>query len=219
MEAWDRESCNLHIRCREKSEETHVSALASRATAKDPSESRTSRLGLTHSLFSVSSTDVTYTTSHPLRRCIVTDRSLGLRMHVRDVQHARQPRFRCVIQKKTGTFTFLSEVGNPYLNRVYKVYKELTRTLDILSAPSTRRQDWSSCGVASCRSSSRTYRTSSKDSILNSSRLEIDEGFRTFWAILQDEGQTDLDTESRATDHPQGPRWTSAKDSIQCSLW
>ena len=44
----DRESCNLHIRCREKSEETHVSALASRAAAKDPPESRTSRLGLTH---------------------------------------------------------------------------------------------------------------------------------------------------------------------------
>ena len=38
----DRESCHLHIRCREKSEETRLSSLASKATAKDPSESRTS---------------------------------------------------------------------------------------------------------------------------------------------------------------------------------
>ena len=32
-----------------------------------------------------------------------------------------------VTQKKTGTFTFLSETENPYLKRVHKIYMELTQ--------------------------------------------------------------------------------------------
>ena len=43
-----RESCNCYIRCREKSDETHVSVLTSRATVKNFSGVRLSRLGLTH---------------------------------------------------------------------------------------------------------------------------------------------------------------------------
>ena len=44
----NRESCNCYIRCREKSEETHVTVLVSRATVKNFSGVRLSRLGLTH---------------------------------------------------------------------------------------------------------------------------------------------------------------------------
>ena len=44
----NRESCNCYIQCREKSEETHVSVLTSRATVKNFSGVRLSRLGLTH---------------------------------------------------------------------------------------------------------------------------------------------------------------------------
>ena len=44
----NRESCNCYIRCREKSEETHVSVLTSRTTIKNFSGVRLSRLGLTH---------------------------------------------------------------------------------------------------------------------------------------------------------------------------
>ena len=46
-------------------------------------------------------------------------------MHVRDVQHARLPRFdswmsRGLTQKRTGSFTFLPKTSNPCLKRVYK---------------------------------------------------------------------------------------------------
>ena len=44
----NRESYNCYIRCREKSEETHVSVLTSRATVKNFSGVRLSRLGLTY---------------------------------------------------------------------------------------------------------------------------------------------------------------------------
>ena len=44
----NRESCNCYIRCIEKSEETRVSVLTSRATVKNFSGVRLSRLGLTH---------------------------------------------------------------------------------------------------------------------------------------------------------------------------
>ena len=44
----NRESCNCYIRYREKSEETHVSVLTSRATVKNFSGVRLSWLGLTY---------------------------------------------------------------------------------------------------------------------------------------------------------------------------
>ena len=148
----DRESCNLRIRCKEKSEETHVSALASIAAAQNTSESRTSRLGLTHWLSSCP------------HSC-----------HIHDI---------------TSSST------------LYRDWS-ISWTQDACSWCAT----CATVPIQVCHLEENwivNVPLGDGQSFSEQSRLEIDEGFRTFWAILQDEGQTDLDTESRAADHPQG---------------
>ena len=139
----DFESCYLRIRRREKSEETHVSALALRATAQN-----------THIAIRIDT--------------LVVSVSVQL-------SHTR---YHILFDAVSWLIDFL-------VSGCMFVMCSIRASSDSAGCPPEENWD---VNVP----------------LGDGQPLGIDAGFRTFWAILQDEDQTDLDTESRAADHPQG---------------
>ena len=164
-EVWN---CGFHLntgqnrRCRRKSTEARLSTLGCRAAAMNPQEVRHIAISVGALVISVSA-QLLHGGHQILFDAVQWPWFPGIMMHVRVVQHVRQPSIGGVLLGRNRGRS------RSWRRRTIRTWKGSTRnwrgTSCIWSALAVRRSDWSWCGIASWRSSSRTSRTSWKDSI------------------------------------------------------